>query len=166
MKIILERNLDFNQFKTLFIVNFMSIAFLFIAIKLGAAILLVLILVSFIMFLTSLLIIKKGLTRDHNKLFLGYFLFGLLIRKKEIDNTGMNIITQLIYRKSTNYNYSTKWEPGFRYKEISFELYFVNENHTVKKKIIELTREDNSKKAIDFLLLNIKATFQKFSPSI
>jgi len=164
MKIILERNLDFNQFKNVFILDFLSIAFFVMLLKLEAKIILQLLIIALILILTSLLIIRKGIITDKDRLFIGYFLFATLIMKKQIEDNGMNIITLLTYQKSTNYNYGTKWEPGLDFKTPSFELYFVNEKHTLKKRIILLTKENNSKIAIDFLLHHAGVQFQTYSP--
>ncbi|MDV6170058.1 hypothetical protein R1T16_16590 [Flavobacterium sp. DG1-102-2] len=164
MKIILERNLDFNQFKNIFILDFLSLAFFVVLFKLEATLVLQIIAVAIILLLTSLLFIRKGIIVKNESLFIGYFLFGLQIIKKEVYPDGMNIITQLVYQKSTNYNYGTKWEPCFDFKTPSFELYFVNEKHTTKKKILGLTNEENSEKTINFILLNSMFQFQKYSP--
>jgi hypothetical protein len=166
MKIILERNLDFNQFRNVFILNFMCLVFLIsIFLNTDNSNVLILLLAGLSFILISLLVLKKGIVVKQDKIFIGYFLFGRLLFKNEVDCRGMHIITLLMFGKTQNYNYSNHWEPKLNYKIASFELFLVNENHTIKEKILNLSKEESSKKGIEFLLKNTGMEFQKYNPS-
>ncbi|WP_192502008.1 hypothetical protein, partial [Flavobacterium sp. PL002] len=73
-KIILERNLDFNQFKNVFILNFICFFIL-------------LMLIIFTLFLlVGLLLLRKGLVIEKNEqIRTAYFLFGMLLKTNIIE---------------------------------------------------------------------------------
>jgi hypothetical protein len=124
-----------------------------------------------IIILTGLLILKKGIIVINNRLFTGYFLFGLLISKNEMIFEYMRIITILTFGKRPNYNYPSRWsnfnrwEPNLEYRSSSFQLFFTNEEHTVKKIFLSLTKENSCRKAIDFLLENTTIEIQDYNPT-
>ena len=127
--------------------------------------------ILFFINIISILILftKKGLLIERNKLHIGVFLFGLIIIKKNI-NIDFKKFTLLKGKLSTNYNYSYNikefhnWEPNLNSSVESFTLTLINENQTLKKKLISLTKTNQVKKAIDFILENTNLTYEKYNP--
>lgn len=79
-QIILERNLDFNQFKNVFILSFICFFIVLICAKYGQSEMTIFFGV-FLIILTILIFLKKGLVIGNMRsISVGYFLFGVLIK--------------------------------------------------------------------------------------
>jgi hypothetical protein len=170
-QIILERNLDFNQFKNVFILSFVSFFIFLICAKYGqtemtffAGI--------FLIILTILMFLKKGLVIGNmNSISVGYFLFGILLKTNKIETKGMPILSVLIFGKHPNYNYTnrvtlfSRWEPNLEYRTQSYQLCLLNENHRIKRKFLSLMKEDSSNKAVEFLEQFTNLKLKKYNPN-
>jgi hypothetical protein len=98
------------------------------------------------------IISKKGLVIT-KKLYRGYFIFGFLYWKKEINNPLSNTFTLLIKKYRQKYIRSYK-EPNWEYSLESFELYFFDNDGAIRDKIITFSKKSSSERAIDFLTLH------------
>jgi len=173
MKIILERNLDFNQFKNVFILNFVCasvLLMLYVAEPIALFGGLKLLIGVLVLLLISLMFLKKGLVVDDRNLFIGYFLFGLSVFKRMANRDHMKIVAVLTFKNGPNYNYTrwpnfAKWEPNLEYTTSSFQVFFLNENHTEKEHIVSLLKKENSERAIEFLLKNMNVRLEVYIPS-
>jgi hypothetical protein len=172
MKIVLERNLDYKQFQNLFILTFVSVFALLGMVNstaLNEYIYLKIILFFFVLLFILILFTKKGLLIKNNKLRAGVFLFGMLIINKNIE-TNFEKFTLLKGKLSTNYNYSYditefhNWEPDLNHSIESFTITLLNQNHTTNKKLLILSKENQAKNAIDFIMKNTNLKYEKYSP--
>ena len=169
MKIVLERSLEFNQYKNLFILTFICF-FVFLGISNSeftkVTIWIEIVLGVLILFFICIMLLKKGIVVNDVTLSKGYFLFGFLIAKKKIIVANLPIISLLICSRSTNYNVVIrKYEPRLSLNMESFDLYLLNKNHTVKSIFLRFEKEESSNKAIEFLINNTTLKFEKFNPN-
>lgn len=175
MKIILEKNLDFHQFKNVFILNFICFFIFLMVLKSESAYLIIFLRLLFGIIIIScicLMLLKKGIVIEEKLIYIGYFLLGKKIFKKKVETGNMKIITLLKFIKSTNYNYPelhpsnvTRWEPNLNYQTDSFQLFLLNENHTCKKKLLSLVKEQNATNAIEFILKNTELKIEIYDPN-
>lgn len=171
-KIILERNLDFNQFKNVFILNFICFFILLMLIKSDANPSIINLLIFTLFILVGLLLLRKGLVIEKNEqIRTAYFLFGMLLKTNIIETKKMNIVSILTFRKRSNYKYPkrwnsfNRWEPNLEYSATSYQLYLLNENHSVKRKLISFMKEESSIKALNFLLQNAEMKVAVYNPN-
>lgn len=165
-KLILEKNLDFRQFQNLFILTFVTLM-LFLAVTYSEEFQFPTVIKIIFGFLTllfiAILFTKKGLLFETNKLYVGTFLFGLVLKKKLINTLNYQKLSLNKGKLSTNYAYSFditefhKWEPDLNQSLESFTLAMENENH--KQKIIMLTKPEKIKVAIDFIIKNTNLNY-------
>ena len=175
MEIILERNLDFHQFKNVFILNFICVFGFLMLMKFEPDLtmnFLKLIIGIAVVVCVCFMILKKGIVIENKLIHIGYYLFGLKIFKQKVEAENMKIITLLKFIKSTNYNYEkrhpsnvTRWEPNLNYQSNSFQIFLLNENHTKKKKVLSLVNEQNSNKAIEFIKKNTNLKIEIYNPN-
>ena len=169
-QIILERNLDFNQFKNVIISSFVCLSLFMVSIKHELSTLKVFFgLVLFI--LVMLLFLKKGLVVGNRRsLSVGFFLFGVLLKTNNVDTKMMLSFSILTFRKHPNYNYTkqptflSRWEPNLNYQAQSYELYLLNESHKIKRKVITLMKEESSAKATEFMEAFSNFNFETYNP--
>lgn len=169
-QIILERNLDFNQFKNVFILSFICFFIVLICAKYGQSEMTIFFGV-FLIILTILIFLKKGLVIvNMRSISVGYFLFGVLIKINKIETKEMSIISVLTFGKHPNYNYTNRitifnrWEPNLEYRTQSYQLFLLNENHRVKRKFLSLMKEESSTKAVSFLEKFTNLRLEKYYP--
>lgn len=167
MKIILERNLDFKQFQNLLILTFITVM-MFLG-MLNSVDFKSYYLIEIVLFLLNLIFIailltQKGLLIENQELYKSIFLFGIELRKTQIETSEFQ---QLFIKKgklSTNYAYSYdikefhNWEPDLNHSVTSFTLIMIDKNNTNKKKILTLTKPHKVKLAIDFIIKNTNLT--------
>ena len=175
MEIILELNLDFHQFKNVFILNFMCVFVFLMLMKVEPDLImniLKLICGIAVVVCVCLMILKKGIVIENKLIHIGYYLFGLKIFKQKVETDNMKIITLFKFIKSTNYNYEkrhpsnvTRWEPNLNYQSNSFQIFLLNENHTEKKKVLSVVKEQNSNKAIEFITKNTDLKIEIYNPN-
>ena len=166
-EIILEKKLDFRQFQNLIILTFVTfMTFLALTyteefeIPVWLKILLGLLTILFI----TILLTKKGLCIEANKLYVAIFLFGFIVKKQFVDVSSFEKLALNKGKLSTNYAYSYditefhNWEPDLNNSVTSFTLSMENQNNK-KQKIIMLTKSDKVKLAIDFIQRNTKLSY-------
>ena len=104
------------------------------------------------------ILIKKGLVWKH-KLFRGYFLFGQLIYKKEIENPASDTFTLMVK------NYRQKFirprrEQDWSYSVMSFELFYFDHDGAIQNPIIKCLKIENCEKAKNFLVEHSSLKFK------
>jgi len=163
MKIILEKSLDFRQFQNLIILTFITVMILLgmlNSVDYKAYYIIETILFFLNIIFIAILFIKQGLITYNQKLFIGVFLFGFVLRKKLVETSNFQQLSLSKGKLSTNYAYSNDiqdfhfWEPDLNYSETSFTIFMVDEKKTHKKKILMLTKPEKVKSAIDFISKN------------
>ncbi len=168
MKIILERNLDFKQFQNLLITVFVCVMVLlgmFNSLKLTEYVFIKVALLVFVFVLLVFLLIKKGLFVEQNKVYTSVFLFGFVIKKTDVCIEQYNCFLVVKGNLSTNYPYSKdlkslhNWEPDLNVSVKCFSLVLANENVKSRKKIITLTKLENSNNAVRFMTNNTNLKF-------
>lgn len=125
-----------------------------------------------VVFCVCLMLLKKGIVIENKLIYIGYYLLGLKIFKQKIETDNLKIFTLLKLIKSTNYNYEkrhpsnvTRWEPNLNYQSSSFQIFLLNENHTEKKKVLSLVKEQNSNKAIELITKNTDLKIEIYNPN-
>ena len=170
MKSILERKLDFMQFQNLIILTFCCVLTMlamfysfsfdeYLNIKIS------------ILFLSSIFVlimfIKKGFYVENDSFFVAIFLFGFVLKKKQISISKFYYASIVKGKLSTNYNYSYEitdfhnWEPDVNISVKSFTIIFWDKEYNSKEIILTLT---NAKKVIiatEFITQNTELKFTK-----
>jgi hypothetical protein len=167
MKIILERNLDFRQFQNLIILIFIT-GMIFLgmlnSVDFKNYYIIELILLFLNIILIVILVTKKGLFVENQKLYKAIFLLGFRLKKTLIDTADFQQVSIIKGKLSTNYTYSYdikelhNWEPDLNYSVTSFTICMVNKISSHKMKIIRLAKPEKVKLAIDFILKNTNLT--------
>ena len=169
-QIILERKLDFNQFKNVFITAFLCFFLTLICNKYNNNLSTILFGLLFIGLLLILLLKKGIVIKDSHSISLGYFLFGKLIKSVNINTENMPVFSTFTVDKRPNYNYTEKphlfsrWEPNLEYRDESHVFFLLDKNHRVKKTFLNLTNRIASENAYKFLVENSNLTFEKYNP--
>jgi len=167
MKLILERNLDFRQFQNLVILTVCLLLIFFGVLNtFGASeyFLIKGILLLFIVIFIMILLTRKGLIVDNDKLYYGIFLFGWIIRRTWLDTSKYQTLNIGNVRMSTNYNYSYdikdfhRWEPDLNVTIKGFLLSMTTEDQSIRQKIIGLTKPHAAKMAVNFIVENTNLT--------
>ena len=168
MKLILERNLDFKQFQNLIILTFVTIMILLgmlSSTQFKTYVFFDATLIFINLLFIAILFTKKGLYLEDRKLYVGVFLFGVIVKKNFIKTSDFQEVKLQIGKLSTNYSYSSdikefhNWEPDLNHSVTSFTICMVNENQTIKQKILMLTNPKKVKSAIDFIAENTNLKF-------
>ena len=163
MKLILERNLDFRQFQNLLILTFITVMLLLgmlNSLEFKSYILIELVLIILNILFIAILFTRKGLHLENQKLYVGVFLFGLILKKTLIETSYFQELKIQKGKLSTNYAYSYdikefhNWEPDLNQSVTSFTISMVNENQGQKQKILMLTKAEKAKAAINFIVEN------------
>lgn len=176
MEIILDNQLEFRQRKNLLILN-ISLLLIFLGIfnlEISPKVILIQSLIGFILIgLFSLLFLKKGLSIKNNELFYCYFLLKFKVFQKKINLENLTIFSTLKFNKSPNYAYFIGIRPiptknidqSMQYSYQTFEINFLNKNHTYKKKIIVLQSEEINELTENFIKENLNFKYEKYSPN-
>ncbi|MBF4463630.1 hypothetical protein [Flavobacterium sp. LC2016-12] len=163
MKIILERKLDFKQFQNLIILTFITVmVFLGMlnSVDFKSYYSIEIVFLFLILIFISILFTKKGLLIENRELYTATFLFGFVLRKTLILTEDFKQFYIRTGKLSTNYNYSSdieefhNWEPNLNHSVTSFTLLMFDENKSINKKILRLTKPEKVKLAIDFIVRN------------
>lgn len=112
----------------------------------------------------SIFFIKKGIIKDGNGLQIGYFSWRKLIYTEPISLMNMQVVTLLNFRKKRREFHTDVTSPDFSVSSNSFEIYLLNNKHTVKRKVIVLNSEDKANAAMDFLSKHSKLRHEIYSP--
>jgi hypothetical protein len=163
MKLILEKKLDFRQYQNLIILIFITVM-LTIGMINSKEVVTYILFISVLVFLNilffAILFTKKGLYVENKKLYLSVFLFGRILKKSLIETLNFQELTLQKGKLSTNYNYSYdikefhNWEPDLNHSVTSFTISMINVNQEKKQKILMLTKFENVKSAIHFIVEN------------
>lgn len=169
-QIILERKLDFNQFKNVFITAFLCFFITLIFNKYNSNLWTIVFGSLFIVMLLIMLLKKGIVVKDFNSISLGYFLFGKLIKSVKIHTKDMPVFSNFTVNKRPNYNYTEKphlfsrWEPNLEYRDESHVFFLLDKNHRVKKTFLNLSNRNASENAYKFLVENSHLIFEKYNP--
>ena len=112
----------------------------------------------------SILKINKGIVIDQGKLYIGYFSWNKLFFKDPVEINNQQIITILRYKRRERGVYRSIANPEFTTSFNTFEIYLLNDKHTVKRKIITLKNEYKANAALDFIIKNSSLEHQIYSP--
>lgn len=163
MKIILENNLDFRQFQNLIILTFIAVMIflgMLYSVDFKSYYWIEFLLFFLIIVFIATLFTKKGLFIENKKLHITIFLFGFALRKTLIVTEDFKQFYVRTGKLSTDYNYSYdieefhNWEPNLNHSVTSFTLLMFDENKSINKKILRLTKPEKVKLAIDFIVRN------------
>lgn len=111
----------------------------------------------------SIFFIKKGIIKDGNGLQIGYFSWRKLIYKDPIAFMGFPAVTLLKFRKKSR-GANIIYSPDFSNSIYSFEIYLLDNKHTVKRKILTLKDEDRANATIQFIAKHSKLRHEIYSP--
>ena len=115
-------------------------------------------------FFVVLFFSKKGLAESDGRIFNGIFLGNLLIIKRKIDLTDKTACSILKFRKSQKYSFFSAARPDLAHGFNGFDVYLLNKRHTHKTRLLSLKKEENSKRAMDFLTQNTELKNEIYSP--
>ena len=108
--------------------------------------------------------LKKGLYVNHSDLFVGYFTWGKLFYKQKVDLNQAKATSILKFRRRQRGAYMSLANPEYSTTFNSFEVYVLNERHTKRSLLISLKKENNAKKALEFVVGNTELTKEIYSP--
>lgn len=108
--------------------------------------------------------LKKGLYINNSDLFFGYFSWGKLLYKHKIDVDQAKAVSVLKFKRRQRGAYMSLANPEFSTTFNSFEVYVLNERHTKRSLLISLKKENNAKKALEFVVENTEMSQEIYSP--
>lgn len=108
--------------------------------------------------------LKKGLYVNNSDLFVGYFSWGTLSYKQKVDLNQAKAVSVLKFKRRQRGAYMSLANPEFSTTFNSFEVYVLNERHTKRSLLISLKKENNAKKALEFVVRNTKMPQEIYSP--
>lgn len=114
-------------------------------------------------FAISIFFIKKGIVKDNYGLHIGYYSWSKLIYKDPIAFMGLPAVTLLKFRKKSR-GANITYSPDFSNSINSFEIYLLDNKHTVKRKILTLKDEDRANATIQFIAKHSKLRHEIYSP--
>lgn len=112
----------------------------------------------------SIFCTKKGIVKDNQGIHIGYFSWNKLVYQDPIELLNLPVISLLKFRRKSRGAYTSFANPEFSVSFNTFEIYALNDKHTVKRKIISLTNEDKANATLDFLKTNSKLRHEVYSP--
>ncbi len=110
------------------------------------------------------IIIKKGFVHDKTGTHLGYFSWGKLLIKEPITLLDRPILTVLKFKRNQKLGFISAANPEFSESFNTFDIYLLNEKHTLKDKVIGLKSDKASKQAINFLTNHLPLRYEVYSP--
>jgi hypothetical protein len=130
MKIILEKALDYKRFKNVLILNLVLYALLFgiIFFEKSVSKVIIYILSLVCIFLSLLLLLKKGLECDSKNVSLIFSLFGFVFTIKKIQLNQDSVLSFKKFISSNNYQGHHVFDKPFHLEEHFYELYIDNIN--------------------------------------
>jgi hypothetical protein len=130
MKIILEKALDYKRFKNVLILNLVLFALLFgiIFFEKSVSKVIIYILSLVCIFLSLLLLLKKGLECDSKNVSLIFSLFGFVFTIKKIQLNQDSVLSFKKFISSNNYQGHHVFDKPFHLEEHFYELYIDNIN--------------------------------------
>ncbi|GGX12385.1 hypothetical protein [Aquimarina muelleri] len=127
-----------------------------------------LLLFSIFLFLSSIffykLTAKKGIYIKDHKLYQAKFIFGKLIRKKNVDLTNKTDVSKLTFKGRYKFAWVSIATPDASQTIQRFEIHIFNERHTDKFCLIETFKEDIAEKIIKLLQEELKLNYQSYNP--
>jgi len=122
-------------------------------------------LIFYILGMVSFIFSKLGLIIHANKLYKGYFVFGLLIYKQQIDLKNKPIVSILKLKKAHGMP-----TIGFAYPQgvnsfYKFYAYLLDKSHTEKTELIGTKKLKNTELIVDFLTKNLTLDYELYSPN-
>lgn len=129
----------------------------------GYFMLMVLLLIYIVLIVIAFL--KIGFVKMDSKLYKGTFFRGKLISKKEIDISKTPKMAILKFRKSQKLAWFSGAKPDLAVNFTTFEINFLNENHTQRKQILDLKNKENVEPVIVFLTSNFDLKNEVYSPN-
>lgn len=130
--------------------------------SLGYLILMLFLLIYF--FLISIAFLKRGFAKINSKLYKASFFRDTLIFKKEIDISKTPKLAILKFKKSQKFAWFSIAKPDLATDYDTFEINFLNENHTKREQILDLKNKNNIDPTIAFLTANFNLTHEIYSP--
>jgi hypothetical protein len=121
----------------------------------------------FFLILTGLIVStfsKKGFVVVKNRLYKGIFFRDILLFKREINLANKPVFSILKFRKKQKYAFFTAANPDLAYEFNAFDIYLLNEKHTIKTLLISLQSEHNSQKASKFISDFTDLDYEIYSP--
>ena len=112
----------------------------------------------------STIYIKKGFVKNNKGIHIGYFSLGKLLILEPIGLINRNKVSILKFKRRQRAAFVSIANPEFSEQFNSFEIYLLNEKHTIKEKVLSLKSDKKAKSAIEFLTKNSKLIYEIYSP--
>jgi len=112
----------------------------------------------------SIFNLQKGIVKNSKGFYIGYFTWGKLVLKSSIHLFNLPVITLLKFQRKSRGAFRSVANPKFSVSFNSFEIYLLNEKHTVKRKILTLKHEEKANFAIDFISLHSQLRKEVYRP--
>lgn len=127
--------------------------------------LLLLLLTLFIIGIASFMFSKSGLVIRSNKLYKGYFVFGILIYKQNIDLKNKYIVSILKLKRAHGMP-----TIGFAYPQgvnsfYKFYAYLLDKSHTEKTELMGTKKREDVELIVKFLTKNLNLEYELYSPN-
>ncbi|CAL2062592.1 hypothetical protein [Tenacibaculum sp. 190524A05c] len=124
-----------------------------------------LIFLGFVFLIVGLIIFfKNGVLKKDDGLYLGTYIFGKLLFKKEIDLTNISKLAILKLRKSQKMAWYSLANPDQALSYDRNDVTLLNDKHTQKTLLISLEDENLANETVSFLEENFDLTLETYSP--
>ncbi len=165
--LILESQFDSNYKLYIYIFFLFALGMPFIVIMKTYGLIRIVAIIGFIAILflgVSIWFMKKGFMKNSHGLHIGYFSWGKLVFTEHIRLLNKPKVTILKFRKRERAGFVSIANPEFSQAFNAFDIYLLNEKHTVKKQVISFKSEKNAQLALNFLTSNSKLKHEIYSP--
>jgi len=115
-------------------------------------------------FLFAVICHKKGFIKNDDGLYIAYSIFGFTLHKSLIDLTNYTDISILKSRKKMAFEKSVRMEPDMIYYDFFYNIFLLNEYHTIKFNLISTINEQKAKEIVDFITINSHLKNKNYKP--
>lgn len=112
----------------------------------------------------SVWIIKKGLVKNKKGIHIGYFTWEKLLFLEPIGILGKSSVSILKFKRRGRAAFTSIANSDFSEAFNTFEIYLLNEKHTVKEKVLTLKTQEKADSAISFMTEQSRLVFELYSP--
>lgn len=124
-----------------------------------------LILALFILGMISFIFSKQGLSIHKNKLYKGYFVFGFLIYKQNIDLKNKPIVSILKLKRAHGMPTVGFASPQGVNSFYKFYAYLLDKSHTEKTELIGAKKIEDTELVVEYLKKNLNLDYELYNPN-
>ncbi|GAA3512521.1 hypothetical protein GCM10022393_27860 [Aquimarina addita] len=111
-----------------------------------------------------MLFCKKGILIKNGNLYKTQFFFGKVLKKKQLSLDRITDISLLSFNGTQKFAWSSMAKPDQGYEVKRYELYLLNENHTVKLFLISTSKKELAVDSINIIAQELGLVHSVYNP--